>query len=329
MRRSRSRFWSDATDGVEKRDAYWTLYECLVTLSKLIAPFTPFFADRMWQSLAGVFGDRAPVSVHLCDYPEMTESVFDDALSSQMNLLREIASLGRSARMNEKLKVRQPLQRMEVVLTDASQVNWLESHDDILRDEVNIKEIAYTLEAEEFIEYQVVPNFKALGPRVGKLMPRVKAWLEAASGDELLKEMEASGAIEFEIDRETVSLTSDEVEVRLSAKEGWAAAQGQQCVVVLSTELNEELIAEGKARDLIRYIQDIRKEIGCEFTDRIEVQVGSADASVAGVVKDFGDVIAAEALISSLVASSEVDENDHVRTLGESEISLRVRICTS
>ena len=127
-----------------------------------------------------------------------------------------------------------------------------------MRDEVNIKEIAYTLEGEEFIEYQVVPNFKALGPRVGKLMPRVKAWLEVASGDDLLKEMETAGTIEFEIDGEIVSLTSDEVEVRLSAKEGWAAAQGQQCVVVLSTELNEELIAEGKARDLIRYIQDIR-----------------------------------------------------------------------
>lgn len=329
VRRSRSRFWSDATEGVEKRDAYWTLYECLVTLSKLIAPFTPFFADRMWQSLAGVFVDRAPVSVHLCDYPEMNEIVLDSALSGQMGLLREIASLGRSARMNAKLKVRQPLQRMEVVLTDASQVAWLESHDDILRDEVNIKEIAYTLEGEEFIEYQVVPNFKALGPRVGKLMPRVKAWLEAASGDDLLKEMETAGTIEFEIDGETVSLTSDEVEVRLSAKEGWAAAQGQQCVVVLSTELNEELIAEGKARDLIRYIQDIRKEIGCEFTDRIEVRVGSADTSVAEVVNAFGDVIATEALISSLVASSEVDANDHVRTLGESEISFRVSICNS
>ena len=145
----------------------------------------------------------------------------------------------------------------------------------------------------------------------------------------LLKEMETAGTIEFEIDGEIVSLTSDEVEVRLSAKEGWAAAQGQQCVVVLSTELNEELIAEGKARDLIRYIQDIRKEIGCEFTDRIEVRVGSADTSVAEVVNAFGDVIATEALISSLVASSEVDANDHVRTLGESEISFRVSICNS
>lgn len=329
VRRSRSRFWSDATDGVEKRDAYWTLYECLVTLSKLIAPFTPFLADRIWQSLAGVFGDRVPNSVHLCNYPNIDDSVVDRELSTQMGLLREIASLGRSARMNAKLKVRQPLQRMEVVLTDASQVQWLESHDDILRDEVNIKEIAYTLEGEEFIEYQVVPNFKALGPRVGKLMPKVKAWLETAPGDELLKEMESTGSISFEIDGEEIALGGEEVEVRLSAKDGWAAAQGNQCVVVLSTELNDELIAEGKARDLIRYIQDIRKEIGCDFTDRIEVRVLSDDAAVATVIDAFGEVISAEALITSLSVGSTNDEAGHERKLGDADIVLQVNISES
>ena len=150
-----------------------------------------------------------------------------------------------------------------------------------------------------------------------------------APGDELLKEMETAGNIILDIDGEQISLTSDEVEVRLSAKEGWAAAQGQQCVVVLSTELNDELIAEGKARDLIRYIQDIRKEIGCEFTDRINVQVGSDDPSVAKVVEAFGNVMASEALISTLDISTVFDDSEHVRTLGESDISIRVNISVS
>jgi len=164
VRRSRDRFWASDKQSPEKLDAYWTLYECLLTTSKLVAPFVPFLAETLWQNLAGVFGDQALQSVHLCDYPQAESSAVDETLSERMRLLREIASLGRSARMDAKLKVRQPLAKVEVILADTAHQAWLEEHDDLLRDELNVKKIEYTKDAETYIEYQVQPNFKRVGP---------------------------------------------------------------------------------------------------------------------------------------------------------------------
>jgi len=273
VRRSRGRFWSEDKADQEKLDAYWTLYECLVSTCKLIAPFTPFFAETLWQNIAGVFGERARESVHLCDYPESDVSVVDDKLSTQMSLLREIASLGRSARMEAKLKVRQPLEKVEVILADDSHQAWLEQHNELLCSELNVKLIEYATNAEQYISYQVQPNFKRLGPRVGKLMPAVKKALGEAEGSSLLSEMETNGKIVLKLSSETVELDSEDIQIRLQAKEGWAAAQGSGCVVVLSTDLTPELIREGHARDVVRLIQDRRKQLDCDFTDRIAVAI--------------------------------------------------------
>src|SRR5205807_266787 len=121
----------------------------------MIAPFTPFLAETMWRNLAGVFGDRALESVHLCDYPTGDATVVDQTLSTRMRLLRDIASLGRSARMDNKLKVRQPLAKVEVILSDITHQGWLEGHDELLRDELNVKQIGYTKDAQKYITYQV------------------------------------------------------------------------------------------------------------------------------------------------------------------------------
>ena len=164
VRRSRDRFWAEDKTDADKLDAYWTLLECLIATCKMAAPFTPFITESIWQNLIQAFGKSATPSVHLCDYPVADESKIDETLSRQMNLLREIASLGLSARMNEKLKVRQPLSGMTVVLNYATDQAWLESHDALLKKELNVEKISYTTDAGDFVSYQVVPNFKALGP---------------------------------------------------------------------------------------------------------------------------------------------------------------------
>ena len=267
VRRSRDRFWSEDKQSADKLDAYWTLYECLLTLSKLIAPFTPFLAETMWRNLAGVWGSRARESVHLCDYPTPSAQVMDSTLSAHMRLAREISSLGRSARMGARLKVRQPLAKVEVILASDEHRSWLESHAALIAEELNVKEVDFTTSAEHYISYQVKPNFKVLGPMVGKDMPLIKKVLAEADGGQLLHQLEEDGEITLNLPSgREVKLTDQHIEVSIVAREGWAAAQGKGCVVVLATELTEALLREGLANDLIRAIQDRRKQLQLEYT---------------------------------------------------------------
>ncbi|HAN95999.1 MAG TPA: isoleucine--tRNA ligase [Planctomycetaceae bacterium] len=296
VRRSRDRFWSGAVDDPDKLDAYWTLYEVLTTVAKLVAPFVPFVAESIWRNLASVFGDRVPESVHLCDYPTADESLADPVLAQRMALLREIASLGRSARMEAKLKVRQPLSRVEVVLADATHRDWLIEHHDILETELNVRVVSYTDQPDRYITYKILPDLKRLGPRVGKLMPGVKKWLTEADGGRLLAELSSTGKVTTVIDGSTIELNGEDIQVRLQAKEGWAAAQGRATVVILSTELTEELILEGIARDLIRVIANRRKEMNLEFVQRIEVNIDTTDSRLLAAASKFFSQIKSEVL---------------------------------
>lgn len=325
VRRSRDRFWAADRQSSDKLDAYWTLYECLVTLSQAISPFVPFVAEAMWRNLAGVFGDRVPESVHLCDYPTSDSTLCDQQLAERMGVLREIASLGRSARMEAKLKVRQPLQRVEVVLGDAAHRDWLAAHDAMLRTELNVRAVEYTTEPERYITYQVIPNFKRVGPRVGAAMPRVKAWLQNADGGRLLAQLSSQGKVSTEIDGRKIELDGEDIEVRLVAKQGWAAAQGRTTVVVLSTEITEDLLREGLARDLIRVIQDRRKELDLEFTRRIEVGVIGADAALESAMRDFESMICEETLTVSLTLFASAGLEAVSREVGDAAIDLYVR----
>ena len=301
VRRSRDRFWASDKQAPEKLDAYWTLYECLVSTSKLVAPFVPFLAETLWQNLASVFGGRALDSVHLCDYPQTDTSAIDETLSERMRLLREVASLGRSARMEAKLKVRQPLAKVEVILAETTHQAWLEEHDELLRDELNVKKIEYTEDAETYIDYQVQPNFKRVGPRVGKLMPAVKKALAGADGGELLAQLNSNGKVVMQIDGQSIDFDDEDLQVRLQAKEGWTAAQGPTTVVVLSTELSDELIREGLARDINRQIQDRRKQLDCDFTDRIEVGIVTESNELRRAIEENDQYIRGETLADRLV----------------------------
>jgi isoleucyl-tRNA synthetase len=300
VRRGRDRYWSSEKESVDKLDAYWTLYECLLTTAKLIAPFTPFIAEYLWRQLTGVFGERATESVHLCDYPQPDAGRMDKRLSQQMNLAREISSLGRSARMNAKLKVRQPLAKVEVILADTTHLDWLQNHSALIRDELNVREVEFASEAQEYIDYQVQPNFKRLGPRVGKLMPAVKQVLAQQDGARLLAELRSRGSIALQVDKETIELDDLDIQIGLQAKPGWAAAQGSGCVVVLSTELTDELIREGFARDIIRVIQEQRKQQNCKFTDRIRVQIATTSAELSRAIRENHTFICGETLAVEL-----------------------------
>jgi isoleucyl-tRNA synthetase len=317
VRRSRDRFWS-GEQSADKADAYWTLYECLLTTCKLIAPFVPFLAEEMWQNLAVAACAHKPAplrpaeSVHLCDYPAGDPAVVDELLSQRMALAREIVSLGRSARMGAKLKVRQPLSLVEVILVDATHQAWLEEHNALICDELNVKRIEFAPKADQYISYTILPDLKRLGPRLGKRLPALRKLLAETDGARLLSELEAKGSVDLALPDGHITLGADDIQVRLQAKPGWAAAQGRFCAVVLSTELTPDLIAEGLARELVRAIQDRRKEMNCDFTDRIVVGIVSDSPELLEAIKQFlpyiqGETLAVETVFAPLPDAEAVE----------------------
>jgi len=233
--------------------------------------------------------------------------------------------MGRSARMNAKLKVRQPLQKVEVILNDQTHREWLESHDAQIRKELNVKAVKFSEAADEYIAYQVRPNFKLLGPLLGKDLPQVKKLLMSVDGGPLLSELNDNGKIVLTLDDgRKVDLDSEQIEVRLEAKEGWAAAQGKNSVVVLSTELTPELLREGMARDLVRYIQDSRREQNCEYTARIAVVVDTDAEELIKAIDENRDHIATETLADEINVAAAPDGTE--QAIGDVEFRLKVSV---
>ncbi|HEX4128458.1 MAG TPA: isoleucine--tRNA ligase [Pirellulales bacterium] len=298
VRRSRDRFWREDKHDRDKLDGYWTLYECLLETTKLIAPFVPFLAETLWQNLAVAESEgRAVESVHLADYPPANTALVDETLSAQMALVREVVSLGRSARTTAKLKVRQPLERVEIVLVDPRHRTWLEGHAALVREELNVKVLDFAERADQYVTYTVLPDLKRLGPRLGKQLPAVKKALAEADVAALLARLSSQKQVELPLAGGAIAtLDEQDVQVRLQAREGWAAAQGPSAVVVLSTELTPELRSEGIARELVHAIQTIRKDQRLEYTDRIELGIETDDPDIQAAAGDFQDTIASETL---------------------------------
>jgi isoleucyl-tRNA synthetase len=354
VRRSRDRFWSADKRDQNKLDAYWTLYEALVTTTKLVAPFVPFLAETLWQNVTSVFRTGAsdeqrgasktppptsslaprssllapPESVHLTDFPIGDAAAVDEALSARMNLVRLISSLGRNARSAAGLKVRQPLAKVEVILADTQHQKWLEEHAAVIEEELNVKQLEFSDDPSLYVEHEIVPNFKRLGPKLGKLLPKVKQWLGQQTGAQLLENIRDNGQIDLTIDGQAIALSREEVEVRIKPRPGWAAANDQGVVVVLSTELTPELIAEGLARDLVRLIQDSRKEIGCEYTDRIEVAVVTTSTELQQAIEKFGDYIKSETLAMKLASEPLPGVAPVESKVGDAALQLYVRVAS-
>ncbi|HTJ84694.1 MAG TPA: isoleucine--tRNA ligase [Polyangiaceae bacterium] len=319
VRRSRARFWahgrfgetepgSDGGATVDKADAYFTLYEVLTTVARLAAPFVPYFAEELWQNLVkGPMGDAAPESVHLARFPVADAAAKDVALAKEMRAVREVVSLGLGVRTNAKLRVRQPLKLVDIVASDKELVPALRAKSDLIAEELNVKEVRLLAPGEEagFVKYALKPNFKALGPKLGKQVQACKAALAKADAGALRTELATRGKIDLALEGgATVELGPEEVDVAVEAAPGYAAAGGRVGVVVLATELDESLKDEGLAREVLARVQAFRKDAGLEFSDRIRLHVGGSDALVRVATANRA-MLAKESLASAISVGSE------------------------
>jgi len=319
VRRSRERFWASGL-GPDKRAAYATLYEVLVTTSKLIAPFVPFFAEEMYQNLVVGAGVTGHDSVHHERYPEPNPAEVDRTLASTMRAVRQIVSLGLSVRTREKLKVRQPLGRVDVVLNQEELCEAILPHRALIAEELNVHEVRLMLREHEAgaIHFRIKPNFRALGPRLGKEVQAVKAALATANPAALHAELARTGVMTLALPNQTIELTGEEVEVAVEAEPGFAAETGPLAVVVLHTALTPELIDEGLLRELQSRIQAARKEQKLEFTARIDLGV-EASARMATIIERNIATIRSECLVEELTWEQVADgvevklSDEHVR----------------
>jgi isoleucyl-tRNA synthetase len=314
VRRSRDRFWAagKADGGPEtnpdKLDAYWTLYETLLAVARLAAPFVPFVSEAIWRNLAvAACGGEVPESVHLTAYPCGEESLVDRDLVRRMAVVRDVASLGRAARAAEKLKVRQPLSKVEVILADPAlgDEEWLAAHADLVCDELNVKQFEICREPDRYIDRAILPDLKKLGPRLGKDLPKVKQALATADAAAILKSIHDSGQARLPLPGGGDALLEEgDVLVRTTAKPGWAAAEGPRAVVVVAKELTPELVAEGLVREVVHAVQTRRKALDLEFTDRITLVFATPSAELRAALDAHLDYVAAETLAA---AASVVD----------------------
>ncbi len=276
IRRSRKRFWKGAM-GPDKLSAYQTLYTVLMTLSKLLAPFTPFIAERIYLNLNGVAGTEAAESVHLAAYPLAEIALVDRPLEERMKKAQIITSLVRTMREKASIKVRQPLKRILLAVGDALDRDAYEQVADIIMEEVNIQKIEYIEDEGSVISKKAKPNFKTLGPRYGKEMKSLAEAIRIMSHKQISK-LEKEGALDLDLDGRTYSLTREDVDIVHEDIEGWLVASddAHRIMVALDTEMTAELEMLGLARELVSRVQALRKESGLEITDRIVLHVGAA-----------------------------------------------------
>jgi isoleucyl-tRNA synthetase len=305
IRRSRDRFWGSWEEGGSaKESAYQTLYRVLTTLARLIAPFTPFVAEELHQHLVRSQDPAAPESVHLESWPEHHEELFaGEALQifAGMNLILRLARLGRAARNTHNLKTRQPLAAVTLVSRNPGDAApHVERFADLLKDELNVQEIRWAERRSDFVHCEVKPIFPKLGKRLGKQMPRLKDLLAAADGDALAEELERSGQITVDLDGQPVTLDREEVEVRLIEKEGLATAGDSELLVALDIQLTPELIAEGRAREIVHHVQAARKDKDLDYADRIRLRYRAAP-ELAEAIAAHREWIAGETLVAEWI----------------------------
>jgi len=302
VRRSRERFWRSEKDE-DKWAAYTTLYHILVEYSKLIAPFTPFVADEIYRNLAAGNLDDAKESVHLETYPVADESWLDDELESEVELAMEIAKLGRSARKAEQIRVRQPLSDVIVITRVEKDRERARNQEKVILDELNIREMNFEDDTSRFVEFRVTPDFSKLGPRLGPKMPAVKKAFDGGTTEmyqEMKESLDSGATCSIEVDGEKLTFTDDEVSVSMESKSGYAAASGSRIAVVLHTELNDDLIAEGVAREVIHLLQGLRKKADLDYQARIIAYLMAEDDTVKSAIDKHVEYIQTETLASEI-----------------------------
>jgi len=294
IRRSRRRFWKSEADQ-DKLSAYHTLYETLVTLAKLLAPFTPFIADEIYRNLVLSVDPSAPESVHLCDYPVADESLIDHELMADTRLAMRLASLGLAARNKARIKVRQPLEKALVKVRSEEEKARVLRIADQLQDELNVKEIELIDDESLVVSYRLDTVPEILGKKLGSLYPKVRERLQTTTDPSLARRLLAGLPVEVELPEGPVSLSPEEVTVELVDKEGYASAFEAGYLVAVTTTITPELRREGLARELVRRIQNMRKEADFRIEDRIRTSY-QAGPELREVFTLFADYIQRETL---------------------------------
>ena len=320
VRLSRKRFWGSSMSQ-DKLSAYQTLYTCLVTLSKLIAPLSPFYADRLYKSLASVTGKDLCDSVHLSEFPKVNGSVIDKELELRMEMAQKITSMVLSLRKKESIIVRQPLQKITIPASKNSDTRkHIEEVAKLILDEVNVKELEF-VEDDNLLKKRVQPNFRILGKKYGKLMKEIAQAVKDMSQEDIRK-LESEGVVSFNILDQNVTINLDEVEVVNEDIPGYAVANDGALTVALDLEITENLRIEGQARELVKHIQTFRKESGFEITDRINITIEDSDVAK-NIISNFKDYISTQVLAKSFTISPKV-ENGEEWNIGDTNLTIKI-----
>ena len=300
VRRSRERFWAKGMEA-DKVAAYMTLHTALVTLAKIAAPMLPFLAEDIYRNLVTTHDAAAPESVHLCDFPTVDERFVDKALEENMDTVLSVVTIGRAARASAAVKNRQPLATMFV----QAEATLAESYIDIIRDELNVKDVVFTDSVRDFTTYTFRPQLKTVGPKYGKHLGFIKSALEGLEGNDAMDTLKADGALVFTApDGSEIRLAEEDLLIDMVKKEGFESAADRGVTVVLDTRLSPELVEEGVVREIISKVQTMRKDSGFEVTDHIRLGA-SGDEAILAILKKNAPEIGATTLVDEFLPEAE------------------------
>ena len=300
VRLNRRRFWGGGMT-TDKLSAYQTLYTCLETVAKLMAPIAPFYADRLYGDLIAVTGRESAESVHLADFPVCDEAMIDKELEERMQIAQDISSMTLALRRKVNIKVRQPLHTLLVSAVDEHQRAAVEAVQDIILNEVNVKELKFADAGSNILVKKVKPDFKKLGPRYGKVMKALAAAIQAMTQEEIAT-FERDGSFIFPIDGNACTVLTDDVEIISEDIPGWLVANEGRLTIALDITVTDELRREGLARELVNRLQNLRKSSGLEITDHIRVTLAPAE-EMEGVLETYGDYIRRQVLADAITST--------------------------
>ena len=309
VRQSRRRFWKGEYEK-DKIAAYQTLFDCLLSVSKLMAPVAPFYADQLYRDLCAATQTEQYASVHLAHFPVADASLRNLALEDRMGKARTISSLALSLRKKEQIKVRQPLQKIMIPVRNAQEKEAIEKVADLIQSEINVKSIELLDDASDILVKEIKPNFKALGPRFGKNMKEAVAIINGLNDDQI-KQLEAEESLDISIGGEAAQLLPTDVLIESKDIEGWLVANGNGLTVALDIQLDDALIKEGVAREMINRIQNLRKDRGLEVTDKIILYL-KEDALLKQVFETHQEYIQQETLTDKIVVEKSIDEGETI-----------------
>lgn len=311
VRRNRERYWAQELND-EKIGAYVTLYKVLTTLIKVAAPFTPFITDEIYQNLVANLDKKAPESVHLCLWPEVNEKEIDPELEKEMGLAYKIVKLGRSARNSANIKNRQPLSKMLI------SINTLPKYyEDIVKEELNVKEIELGAEMGEYVNFEIKPNLPVLGKQYGKLIPKIKEEIAKKNQMDLANKVKNGKEEYIEIDGTQIGLNAENLLITMQGKEGFAFSGEGEIGVVLDTHITQKLKEEGYVREVLSKVQNMRKERDFEVLDNIVLYVAGNEI-LENVIKQNEELIKHETLATKVVYHEDREQYTTTNINGES-----------